>query len=119
MAAFPRYYRGMPAVNQLVWRLYPTVRTAWAATMRGEVDFLYEVGPESREFLESEASVELYSFLRNYVYGAVFNISRPIFGDPEIRKALNYAVDRKRSLIAPSEVMQRRKRTRMAAALGA
>jgi peptide/nickel transport system substrate-binding protein len=95
MSSFRQYYRGISAIDRLVWRLYPTVRTAWAATMRGEVDFLYEVGPDSREFLESEASVELYSFLRNYVYGAVFNARRPVFRNPEIRRALNYAVDRK------------------------
>jgi peptide/nickel transport system substrate-binding protein len=84
----------MPQINTLVWRPYPTVRTAWAAAMRGDVDFLYEVGPETREFLQSEASVELYTFLRAYVYGAVFNARRPIFRDAEVRRALNYAVDR-------------------------
>jgi len=94
MQPFPRYYRGAPKIDKLVWRLYPTVRTAWAGAMRGEVDFLYEVGPESREFLESEASMRLYSFLRNYVYGVVFNARRPMFHDPEVRKALNYAVNR-------------------------
>jgi len=62
--------------------------------MRGDVDFLYEVGPETREFLQSEASVELHTFLRAYVYGVVFNARRPIFSDVEVRKALNYAVDR-------------------------
>ena len=67
---------------------------SWAAAMRGDVDFLYEVGPETREFLQSEASVELYTFLRAYVYGVVFNARRPVFRDPEVRKALNYAVDR-------------------------
>jgi ABC-type transport system substrate-binding protein len=94
MAAFPRYYRGIAAIDGLVWRLYPTVRTAWAAMMRGEVDFLYEVGPESREFLELETSVALYPFMRNYVYGVVFNTRHPALRDPEIRRALNYAVDR-------------------------
>ena len=94
MTAFPRYYRGISAVDRLVWRLYPTVRTAWAATMRGEVDFLYEVGPESREFLQSETTVALHSFLRNYISGVVFNTRRPIFRNPEIRRARSYAVDR-------------------------
>ncbi len=94
MAAFAKYYRGIGAVQRIVWRLYPTVRTAWAATMRGEADFLYEVGPESREFLESEASVTLYPFLRNYVYALVFNAKRPVFQNVEIRRALNYAIDR-------------------------
>jgi peptide/nickel transport system substrate-binding protein len=95
MSAFPQYYRGIAAIDKLVWRLYPTVRTAWAAMMRGEVDFLYEVGPESREFLESETSVELYPFLRNYVYGVVFNARHPVLRNPEIRRALNFAVDRR------------------------
>ena len=94
MSAFPQYYRAQPTIKRLAWKLYPTVRTAWAATMRGEVDFLYEVGPESREFLEFERSVELYSFLRNYVYGLVFNSNRPFFRDQKVRTALNYAVDR-------------------------
>ena len=94
MEAFPKYYRGMPTISRLVWRLYPTVRTAWAGAMRGEVDFLYEVGPESREFFQSEASINLYSFLRNYVYGVVFNAKRPALQDPEVRRALNYAVNR-------------------------
>jgi peptide/nickel transport system substrate-binding protein len=94
MSAFPRYYRGVATIDRLVWRLFPTVRTAWAAMMRHEVDFLYEVGPESREFLESEASVRLYPFRRNYVTGVVFNATRPLFDNPEFRRALNYAIDR-------------------------
>jgi peptide/nickel transport system substrate-binding protein len=94
MTAFPRYYRGISAVSRLIWRTYPTVRTAWAATMRGEVDFLYEVGPESREFLQSESTLALYPFLRAYVFGVVFNAKRPVFKDPELRRALNYAVNR-------------------------
>jgi ABC-type transport system substrate-binding protein len=94
MAAFPQYYRGTSDVGTLIWRPFPTVRTAWAAAMRGEIDFLYEVGPETREFLQSETSVELYPFLRAYVYGAVFNARRSSFRNPEVRRALNYAVDR-------------------------
>ena len=94
MTAYPKYYRGISAVSRIVWRVYPTVRTAWAAAMRGEADFLYEVGPESREFLQSEGSVTLYPFLRNYVYALVFNAKRPVFRNPEIRRALNYGVDR-------------------------
>ena len=94
MTAFPKYYRGISAINRIVWRVYPTVRTAWAAAMRGEADFLYEVGPESREFLRVGRSVTLYPFLRNYVYALVFNAKRPVFQNPEIRRALNYGVDR-------------------------
>ncbi len=36
--------------------------------MRGEVDFLYEVGPEAREFLAVERPSNVFPFLRSYVY---------------------------------------------------
>ena len=62
MSAFPNYYRASPAIDRIVWKSYPTVRTAWAAMMRGEVDFLYEVGPEARRIYAAETSVESFHF---------------------------------------------------------
>jgi peptide/nickel transport system substrate-binding protein len=94
MRAFPQYYRGTPRIDRLVWKAYPTVRTAWAAMMRGEIDFLYEVGQDTREFIEGENSVAVFPFLRNYVYAVVLNAKRDAFSDLRVRKALNYAIDR-------------------------
>lgn len=94
MKAMPRYYRGAPQIDQIVWKLYPAVRTAWAAMMRGEIDFMWEVSPDTLEFISNEASVQVFPFLRNYVYGVMFNSKRPVFHDRRIRQALNYAVNR-------------------------
>jgi ABC-type transport system substrate-binding protein len=94
MSAVTNYHRGKPAIDQIVWKAYPAVRTAWAAMMRGEIDFLYEVSPDTLEFIQSESSVQVFPFLRNYVHGVFFNSSRPIFKDTQVRRALNHAVDR-------------------------
>jgi peptide/nickel transport system substrate-binding protein len=94
MRAFERYYRGKPQIDRIVWRAYPTVRTAWAAMMRGEIDLLYEVGPEVREFIEPEASVRVFPFLRNYNFAVVLNSKKTPFDKPEVRRALNYAINR-------------------------
>ena len=94
LLAFDRHYRGTPNIGRVVVRPYPTVRTAWAAMMRGEIDFLYEVGQDAREFIEGEASTTVFPFLRHYVYGVIFNARRDIFRDPRVRRALNFAVDR-------------------------
>jgi peptide/nickel transport system substrate-binding protein len=94
MTAVQRYYRGKPQIDQIVWKAYPTVRTAWAAMMRGEIDFLYEVPPEAVEFIEAEDSVKLFSFLRNYAYLVVFNSKRKPFDEPQVRRALNYSINR-------------------------
>jgi len=94
MTALPNYYRGKPTIDRIVWRSYPTVRTAWAAMMRGEIDFLYQVPPEAVEFIESEDSVRVFSFLRNYAYLVIFNEKRRPFESWEVRRALNYAINR-------------------------
>jgi peptide/nickel transport system substrate-binding protein len=94
MNAFPSYYRGVPNIERIVWKSYTTARTAWAAMMRGEIDFLYDVAPDAVDFMRNESSVEDFSFLRNYVHGVVFNSRRRFFQDARVKRALNYAVDR-------------------------
>jgi peptide/nickel transport system substrate-binding protein len=95
MRSVPTYYRGRPVIDRLVWKAYPAVRTAWAAMMRGEIDFLYEVSPDTLEFIEPETSVHVFPFLRNYVYAVGLNSARDPFKEWRIRRALNYAIDRK------------------------
>ena len=94
MKAFQKYYRGAPTIDRIRWKVYPTVRTAWAAMMRGEIDFLYEVGQDTVEFVRGENSVALFPFLRNYVYAVALNSRRNHFRDWRVRRALNYAVNR-------------------------
>lgn len=94
MARFPAHYLGTPEINSIVWKPYPAIRSAWAAMMRGELDFLYEVGRESVEFVEVESSTKTFSVIRPYVFGVVFNSNSDLFQDVRIRRALNYAVDR-------------------------
>ena len=85
----------VPNIDQIVWKSYPTVRTAWAAMMRGEIDFLYEVGT-GRAW--NSCGVKLRSrtspFSETMSHGVIFNSRRPIFRDSRVRRALNYAVDR-------------------------
>jgi peptide/nickel transport system substrate-binding protein len=94
MTAVSNYYRGKPVIDRVVLKSYPAVRTAWAAMMRGDVDFLYEVSPDALEFIQSEATIEVFPFLRNYVYGVVFNSRDDPLRKVEVRRALNFAVDR-------------------------
>ena len=95
MIAFDRYHRGTPNINRVIWKPYATVRTAWAAMMRGEVDFLYEVGQDAREFIQGETSTTVFPFLRPYVYSVIFNSNAGVFRDSRVRHALNFAVNRK------------------------
>ena len=47
--------------------------------MRGRVDFLWEVGPDTAEFLSDRTAVEVRSFLGYYAYALMLNSARPPF----------------------------------------
>ncbi len=96
MTAVPNYYRGAPVIERIVWKAYPAVRAAWAAMMRNEIDFLYEVSPDTLEFIRFEESVRVFPFLRNYVYAIALNTRRKPFDSGQVRKALNHSVNRQR-----------------------
>ncbi|MDQ3071450.1 MAG: ABC transporter substrate-binding protein [Acidobacteriota bacterium] len=92
--AFPSHHRGAPSVEEVGLHQYDDQRGAWAALMRSEVDVLYEVSPEAREFVDSESTVSVSSFLRPYTYLLGFNLNHPAFRDKRVRRAMNLAVDR-------------------------
>lgn len=88
------YALGTPAIGKVIIRAYDTLRTAWAEMMRGRVDFLWEVGPDTAEFLRDQSSVQVRSYPSYYAYTIVMNSARPLFHDPAVRRALNFGVDR-------------------------
>ena len=94
MRAFKEYYQGPPSIDRLELRVFPTVRAAWAAMMRDEIDVLFEVGRDAVEFVEAESSVEVHSFTRPWIFVLWFNMRNPAFARQEVRQALSLAIDR-------------------------
>jgi len=88
------YYLGAPLIDRVAVRPYDALRTAWADMMRGRVDFLWEVGPDTAEFLRDQSSLDVRSFLGHYAYAVMLNSRRPMFKAPAVRRALNLAIDR-------------------------
>ena len=94
LRAFRGYYPEPPQVERLEIKRYASLRGAWSAMMRGEINTLYEVSREAAPFVEAESSVRTYPLLRPYVYSVVFNARHPVLARPAVRQALSYAVDR-------------------------
>jgi len=92
--AFPQYYRGRPAINDVAIIPYPTQRKAWTALMRGEVDMLHDVSRDAIDFVQAESTVHTYSFPRPYYIPLVFNVRHPILQRAEVRRAINEALDK-------------------------
>ncbi|MGH9159701.1 MAG: ABC transporter substrate-binding protein, partial [Vicinamibacteraceae bacterium] len=94
LLAFDHYYGGRPAIDRITLRLYDRPRAAWAALLRGDIDFVYDVAPEALGFLEHARGVQVRSFLRPYVTLLGFNLRHPVLRRQDVRLALNYAADR-------------------------
>jgi ABC-type transport system substrate-binding protein len=90
---FAQYRGGTPRVGPVLIKLSPTLRTAWASLLRGDIDMVTEVPPDALEFVAS-SEVNVQSFSRRYQYLIAFNDSRGPFRIPAVRRAMNLAVDR-------------------------
>lgn len=92
--AFSNYHLGQPAISKVVVRTYDTPRGAWAAMLRGDVTFLYELNRDAVEFVEAGSRIQTFSFPRPYYIPIIFNVRHPILGRRDVRQAINEAIDR-------------------------
>lgn len=101
LRANPHYRQGRSEIDTVHIKTYPTLRSAWAAMMRSEIDFLFNVPLEAREFMEADSNVQIFSRDKRSAYAVVFNTRRPPFADRRVRQALSHAVDRDALLEGP------------------
>ena len=94
LRSFPAFGGGAPSLSRLVLSPYDTPRHAWAALVRGDVDLLYEVPPESVRVLAAMPGVDVHTALRPFVYLVGLNTRHPHLGRAGVRRALSAAVDR-------------------------
>lgn len=94
LVAFDRYRLGRPHVSRVVLKPYPTLRAAWTAMWRGEINMLHEVSREAAQFVDVQSNYRLYPFIRPYTYFVAFNMRHPLLGRREVRQALSHAIDR-------------------------
>jgi len=94
MRAFPEYYLGPPAIERLVVSSYPSVRAAWADMLRDRIDMLFEVGTDALDSMVGSNNISLFTFTRHYQYTLAFNPKSDALRSRDVRRALNWAVDR-------------------------
>jgi ABC-type transport system substrate-binding protein len=91
---FDQYYGGVPAIQQVIIKPFGPLRTAWASLLRGEVDMVMDVPADAVQFIKND-DIDVISYERRYQYLVAFNSRRAPFRSPVVRRALNYAVDRR------------------------
>jgi peptide/nickel transport system substrate-binding protein len=90
---FAQYYPGPPTIEDVTIQSKPTMRTAWAGLLRGELDMVTSVPPDAVQFIRNE-QIRIYDFPRRYVLLLGFNERYKPLQSSAVRRALNMAVDR-------------------------
>lgn len=88
------YFLGRPYLEKVVLIAYPNREAAWAKLMAGEVDFFDFLTPDNYDLSKQVPAFHFYSAPMPFYYLIAFNVSDPFFGDPNVRRALNYAVNK-------------------------
>jgi peptide/nickel transport system substrate-binding protein len=97
----PRYYGPHAHLGRVQFRFYPSAQTVLTAYEEGDVDGVRRVPTGELARASSFESLSLFS-AQTSEYGIVFlNLNRddlPFFQEPEVRRALLYALDRQRMI---------------------
>ncbi|MBI2742030.1 MAG: ABC transporter substrate-binding protein [Rhodospirillales bacterium] len=97
MEAFDGYWRKVPTVKRLVWKVIPDEATRLAALKRGEVDIAYSIRGELAEELQRTRGLTLKPVLINspfWIYFADQWDPKSPWSDERVRKAVTLALDR-------------------------
>ncbi len=94
-----KYFKGPPAIRDVVMRVVPDAGTQVIALEAEEVDWLFGVpGPERQRIRADKrfriAQTPGYSGGSNCVITVAFNLDRPMFRSVRFRKAIAHAIDR-------------------------
>ena len=88
------YYLGRPIIDRVVVSKYPGVRTSWAELLRNNIDMVYDVGASALDSLQSSTTISVFSYIRHYQFILTLNPKTGALHAPEVRRALNLAIDR-------------------------
>jgi len=99
LTANPAYFGTKPMLNGMVYRIIPEDLTSVAEFERGNLDTVDIPAPEFRRYVQSPKwrdNIVSQVGINTYYLG--FNCSRPPFNNPDLRRAVSMAIDRKRIL---------------------
>jgi peptide/nickel transport system substrate-binding protein len=94
LEAFPDYFLGKPKIAEMVYRIIPDGNTLATQVQTHEVDVAWNLPPTQYARVKATPGVTAITPVV-YVFDHLdFNLTRPLFQDVRVRRALTYAIDR-------------------------
>jgi peptide/nickel transport system substrate-binding protein len=105
LEAFPAYFRGEPPVKNVIFRVIPDDFTAAAALETGEVDLIMSLPVPAALTLRDRSGLTVSSDPSTRVNYISMNTEKPPFDDANLRRAVNYGIDREaiRDIVSEGE----------------
>lgn len=91
----PRFFGQQPTVKRIVYRSIPEGAARVVALESGEAHVVTRIPPEAVDMLRRNPRVEVLVLPSTFQVSLEMNLRKKPFNDIRVRKALNYAIDRK------------------------
>jgi len=91
-----RYFEPrLPRTERIVFRVTPERRSQLALLRTGAAQVIDWARPAEVPELEDDPDVRLASYVPRGSHALIWNVARPLFASPEVRRALTLAIDRR------------------------
>lgn len=85
---------GYPKLDSVIFQVIPDNSARLTALRSGEIDIMDGLNPDDIEILEGEEGVQVFERATNNIGYLGFHVEKEPFNDPNVRIALNHAVDK-------------------------
>jgi dipeptide transport system substrate-binding protein len=93
--AFPEYFRGKAAIDDLVFAITPDASVRWAKLQRGECHVMPYPNPADLDAIRADPNVQVLEQPGLNIGYLAYNTQKKPFDDVRVRKAVNMAIDKK------------------------
>lgn len=91
----PSYFEpGLPKVDRVVFEVVREAQSRFAMLRSGKAHIVEFVSPSEAEAVVEDPNLRLETFIPRFFYFLMWNTSRSLFADTEVRQALTMAIDR-------------------------
>ena len=95
MEANPFYFRGLPKLHKIVYKIINVDNTIFTELQTGEIDLWAQIGGALGERVKTLPNIAITLAPSLYVSGTYLNLQTPALHDVVVRRALRLAIDRK------------------------
>lgn len=98
LEANKNYFRGAPKIEQIVMKIIPSRDARRIALQRQEIDLLGPLDEQDLNTLPQYPFIKKYDVPQFDYYYLAFDLTKPMFKDINLRKAINHAIDKEKLL---------------------